>query len=355
MIRIRRVHYIGEPSMPLSDVYPDCVTFIGRWATTDAGPLEEAIDGTGFLVGISGRDESQKHIYVVTAAHVVSQAQRSFVRIRDNWQDDIQKIVDMHVPEWYVNPDPSKDVAIAPIALPQDHAMSWTTIEDFIDDPSWKEDDWLREGGPELMLGDIVYFIGLLGKIEAMTEASVPIVRSGTIARLWQERCPVWVPQEDTTRYITAHLIDCRSFGGFSGSPCYFQQSRAGYVAQRSHGLPGEGGITTKYWTGLLGMIGGHFDDWRELDKNPHLRTPVNTGVGYVIPAEHIRETLNMKELKDMREAADAEKQARVEPGATMDTAAQDETEYDRFEDLTKRLVQVPKPELEARKEGNPK
>lgn len=343
MLVRRRIRYIGEPEMPLSEVYPNCVTFIGRWAQTDAGPVEESIDGTGFLVAIPG--PKQRHLYVVTAAHVVTRAAHSFVRIRDKWQQDDQEIEDLPVKRWHLHPDETKDVAVAPIRLPDDHAMSWTNIEDFIDDPSWKEDNWIREGGPELWLGDIVYFVGLLGQIEAMTEANIPIVRSGTIARLWQDRCPVWVPQEHETRYITAHLIDCRSFGGFSGSPCYFQQSRAGYVQAGERGYT-EGGVMTKYWTGFLGMIGGHFDDI----ESGYGRTPVNTGVGYVIPAEFIRETLDLEVLRDMRKELDEAREARVEPGATMDSAASGESEFERFENLTKEIVQVPKSELDEQR-----
>lgn len=348
MIGRRRIRYIGEPEMPLSDRYPRGVTFIGRWAPTTSGPVEEAVDGTGFLVGVPG--PGQVHLYVVTAAHVVAGVDHSFVRMRTRLDRRMRAVGDLRVPRWFFHPDKSKDVAVAPLSLPLDHDMDWTVLEDFIDDPSWREDHWLQQGGPELLLGDRVYFIGLLSGIDAMREGLIPVVRAGTLARRLQKGCPVWDARKRETRHITAHLIDCRSFGGFSGSPCYFQQSRAGWIPDPD--LPGGGGIGEKSWTGLLGMIGGHYDAWKEIESggqaNPYLRSTVNTGVGYVIPAEYIREALNVKELSEMRSDSDRAKAASSERGATMDTAHSEESEYARFEDLTKKLVQVPKPELDA-------
>ena len=112
----------------------------------------------------------------------------------------------------------------------------------------------------------------------------------------------------DETRYITAHLIDCRSFGGFSGSPCYLQKER---VRVGSDETAGSVGVYNEYRTLLFGLIGGHFDDWagtqqrREGDDeyaiSDDIRAPVGTGVGYVIPAEYIRETLMRDELEEMR------------------------------------------------------
>jgi hypothetical protein len=136
-----------------------------------------------------------------------------------------------------------------------------------------------------------------------MTDANIPMVRAGIIGRLWQDRLPVRRHPEDETKYITAHLIDCRSFAGFSGSPCFVQQA-IGYQAR----------------TGLLGLMGGHFDDWmgaRERtglsadgkDKwtvSDDLEAPVSTGVGYVIPVEFISETLMLPELVDDRRAEEA-------------------------------------------------
>jgi hypothetical protein len=333
---IRRVRYIGEPLMPLTETYPYGVLFVGGTTTTNDGRLFTGILGTGFLVSIG---ESLAHAYIVTARHVVHNAKTTYVRVPI--EGGSEPVVDLPVPEWFKS-DERKDVAVCPIDLPVNHTMVSTNLTQFVDDPSWDEDkEWLRTG-MRLELGDLVYFIGLLGKIEAMTEAGIPIVRSGTLARLWQDDMPV-VEKDGTERRITAHLIDCRSFGGFSGSPCYVEHSRAGIVQVESGPA-----VTTKYRTSLLGMIGGHFDDWANVKSQygaSDFKAPVNTGVGYVLPAEYIRETLMHPDLERERLMADARNaKSADETAATQDSAAFEQNEYERFETLTQELVQTPKP-----------
>lgn len=342
----RRIRCIGESVVALTETYPKGVLFVGR---TKAGGarLEKRIVGTAFLVTVS--EPPFVFLYVVTAAHVVVGSQGCFVRV----PMEAGEPRDLDVPEWVTHP--TYDVAVAPIALPPGHDMRSTELAQFIDDPQWRvADDWF--GVPfDMELGDIVYFIGLLGKIEAMTDRTIPIVRAGVLGRLWQERVPVRRSPVDAVEYLTAHLIDCRSFAGFSGAPCYIQQSTAGTVPLPEGGV----GITSKFRTALLGLIGGHFDDWmRTRDRDGYtggvsdnIEAPVSTGVGYVIPAEFIRETLMLEELSEMRRKAQEELAARPEDAATMDTTGMDSnTEFERFRDLAQKLTQVPKKELDEKR-----
>lgn len=353
MGRRRRIRYIGESALALTETYPRGVLFVGRMRERE-GRIEPRIEGTAFLVTV--QSSAFSHLYVVTAGHIVDGTAASFVRVPRTGQ---LEPLDLDVPEWL--PHPRHDVAVAPIALPPDHNLVSTALSQFVDDEQWETDP---EFSPELALGDAVYFIGLLGKVDAMTESNIPMVRAGTLGRLWQEQLPVRRTPVDAVKYITAHLIDCRSFGGFSGSPCYLQQGRAGVVQLPEGGGPA---ITTKYRTGLLGLIGGHFDDWmrtRSRSAAPDevggisddIEAPVSTGVGYVIPAEFIREALMAKEFVDIRRLADEAVAAREVDAATMDSLAPEEnpTEFERFEGLTRKLVNVPKKELdEKRKDGS--
>jgi hypothetical protein len=117
-----------------------------------------------------------------------------------------------------------------------------------------------------------------------------------------------------------------------------------------------EEGLNLEYNTALLGLIGGHFDDWqatRDVTATPdgisdNPEAPVSTGVGYVIPAEFIREALMREELVRMREDAErAEEQERKreadDNAATMDSIG-NESEFERFESLTKQIINTPKP-----------
>jgi len=350
-MRRRRVRYIGEPAMPLTDHYPRTVLFVGRERAGDSGQIEHRIEGTAFLVRVSS--VSLPHLsynYAVTAAHVVDGDAESFVRVPVE-----DRLIDLQVPEWISHR--KHDVAVAPIVLPPRHKCSSTHLSDFIDDNHWRlADDYFgRPFDPEL--GELVYFISLLGKIEAMTESNIPMVRSGTLGRLWQDHLPVQRTPADAEKHITAHLIDCRSFAGFSGSPCYVQQSQAAFREASNGNL----NLENFERTALLGLIGGHFDDWQKASDaqaegniSDNIKARVSTGVGYVIPAEFIRETLMHEDLVEARRKGDETVAARVEDAATMDSSELEPSEFARFENLTRGLVNVPKNELdEKRKAGD--
>lgn len=344
----RRIRAIGEPPMPLPQTYTNGVVFIGR---KPVGKPAKII-ATGFLVVVP-----DWHGYIVTAAHVVEGVDDTFVRIR--MEDGSFR--DEPVPDWI--PHGKHDVAVAPIDPPEGHDLIATGIDQFIDWPGAFE-----EFG-EIELGDHVYFIGLLGKVKAMTERNVPIVRTGFLAALMQENIPVKRPRE-AIKLITAHLIDCRSFSGFSGSPAYIQKGRTRWV----RGPEGVAGITQEYETHLLGLIGGHFDDWASTktrtamteaeeddadndeayEVTEDVKARVSTGIGYVIPAEFITETLLKKELVEMRQRKEAEQEA-AEARTEAENAAEedsirlsDDAEFERFEDLARKLANTPKPKPEG-------
>jgi hypothetical protein len=360
----RRIRRIGEKVVPLTDTYPYGVAFVGRYEPSRTG-TRKRIAATSFFVSIPiyGDAYLGEHAYLVTAAHVV-EGRETFVRVPlvDGG------VRDLDVPDWISHG--KHDVAVAPIEITEDMYAPRTAIDQFIDDPHWMADDVMHP----LELGDIVYFIGLLGRIPEMVERNVPIVRAGTLGAMWQEQVPVRRSPVDELKYITAHLIDCRSFGGFSGSPCYIQQSRAGIV----EGDDGRPGVTTKFATALLGLIGGHFDDWTSTRMrnvvtddaadddasdnsfyavSDDVKAPVSTGVGYVIPAEYIRATLMRQELVDMRDEEEQairdEVRAQLEDDAgTMDAldSPAEELEFDRFKDLARKLVNTPKSEIDEKR-----
>jgi Trypsin-like peptidase domain len=341
----RRIRKIGErvSVMPLPDSYPKGVIFVGR-----GSGAAKRIAGTGFLVAIDGFP------YVVTAYHIVEGVTETFVRVPLVGGG----IRDLPVPDWI--PHGKHDIAVAPLDYNEEFDLVATGVEDqFIN--SERPDD---EKYP-VELGSVVYFLGLLGKVKAMSDRNIPVVRSGVLSCLWQDELPVKRTPRDKTKLITAHLIDCRSFGGFSGSPCYVQMPRVSWI-DRGYGL--------EYRTLLLGLIGGHFDDWMgtrtrtlqgegadpdeaEYAISDDLQAPVSTGIGYVIPAEFIRETLMREELVRMREdekraADEAARREDDDNAATMDSM-EGASEFERFEDLTRKLVNTPKSKPEPDGDGS--
>ncbi len=307
--------------MPLNDQYPLAVTFI-------IGPVKQKDDsyalepiGTGFIVRLETRDRSLFE-YVVTALHVVEGARESYVRIRmhDGGFEDLP--VDKWVPH-----ERGADVAVTSLARTDAMNVLWVPAPGL----SWPLSPRLR---PDL--GDRVYFLGLLALPGArgLFERNVPMVRSGTIGAMYQDDIPLAWPDK-TTRKTQAHLIDCRSYGGFSGSPCFFQRD------DQWTGVK-EGKETRGTTTFLLGLISAHFDDFTSAKTLGPVRAPINTGVGIVTPVERIVEVIDMPEFKDERERVQNEREQRPEEGATLDTAG--ESEYERFEQLARELVNTPKP-----------
>jgi hypothetical protein len=276
----------GASSMPLDDSYPQAVVFIIGLGTDEQGAEVRQPRGTGFIVSIPSEVPEQIYLYVVTAAHGLRSGEQSWIRLNTAEGG----IADVEVPRWLFHP--TEDVAVRPLTLPQAVRWGHVPIRMFVD--AW-------DAKPSL--GDRVYFVGLLANMASMAERNIPMVRSGTIGRLNQTDVPLRLPDESTMR-ITGHLIDCTSYEGFSGAPCFVQFTYRKLVETPS--IPGGAiGNLEHEATLLLGLIAGHFDDWRPARTSGDIlggvSARVNTGVGIVVPVEAIRETLELDELAAIR------------------------------------------------------
>jgi hypothetical protein len=239
--------------------------------------------GTGFVVSMLAPIQAPvyMHSYVVSAAHGLRNEHLE-TWVRFNCEGG--RTHDEPVPKWYCHP--TQDVAVFPLGHIDAPVVSATVPTFAFLDAERPPDLWPQ-------LGDRVYFIGLLSSLTAMAEANIPMVRSGSLGRMYQENIPLRIGPNEMFNINKGHLIDCRSYQGFSGSPCFVQ-------FQPGHGKPlGDA-------TALLGLMAGHFDDWVEAEVTGDIfgtvRTPVNTGVGIVVPAEAITDALNLDELVELRE-----------------------------------------------------
>jgi hypothetical protein len=195
--------------------------------------------------------------------------------------------------------DHDHDVAVAPLRDSDDVDGRSIPVDLFTDNAD---------------LGDIVFFVGLLRGLPAMGEAGVPMVRSGTVGRLWQENIPATLG--DLTTELEGHLIDCRAYQGMSGSPCFLQNSYPALVPVPNSSDEGERAWAMQHVTQLFGMIAAHFDDFEEVgsasqDPDLSFRYRVHAGVGIVTPARFIREALNDEDLVKLRREADRREAAR--------------------------------------------
>lgn len=191
--------------MPLDDQYPDCVAFIATKRDRGGGTQEVTAIGTAFLIGMPfGDGTNRSFTYAVTAGHVVSRPVQYYLQVNTS-----NGVRDVPIDGWVRHP--VQDVAVAHVVLGKDWKYALIPTYMFAHDDTQ----------PVPQLGDRVYFIGLLSFLRGSRDEITPMVRSGTIGRFNQKDVPVqW---DNTLSRITAHLVDCRSYGGFSGAPCFIQ------------------------------------------------------------------------------------------------------------------------------------
>lgn len=261
--------------MALGESFVKTVVFVGT------GAPERRLLGTGFIAAVPAGDTEADgdHPFVVTASHVVRSSTATFVTVRSHGGE----IVDLTPRNWVFHP--KEDVAVANIDVdPAQYDIVAVPEKMFVDKSEHKP-----------VLGEDLYFVGLLGQIETMGQANTPMVRTGTLGALYQQDVPMIEPP-NTQRALQGHLIDCRSFGGFSGSPCFMH-------LMRSTGETKNFGLRyPETYSVLLGMVGGHFDHRTSVllpDASGKLSIPTSAGVGVVYPAEIIRETLELALSED--------------------------------------------------------
>lgn len=299
--------------MPLDEAYPFAVTFIVGEQAAVGGAVVRTPIGTGFVLRLQSPNIKELgHEYIVTAAHIVEAGDETWVRFRKREGG----VYDLSVGTWILHP--TADVALTPLRGHGGYGLDLRHIPVDALVGSGAIGGWVP------VLADRVYFLGLLSQHEEMGERNVPMVRSGTIGALYEQRVPIRRADGSIAR-IEAHLIDCRSYGGFSGSPCFVQREH--YRFEKAEGtwiMFGHGHLTF-----LLGLVSGHFDDWQEarlkgdLGLEPgSIEAAINTGVGVVTPSEKILEALELEEVVRDRGRVEREFAERQEPGATIDEKA---------------------------------
>lgn len=318
-----------DGDVPLEDRYAHSAAFV-------IGPDGEPV-GTAFRIRVTyGEGMGHYYEYWVTAHHVVKNLSSSSIRIQTKEPDaqprEFGKPYPVQIERWYPHEDERVDVAVAPITGPKlPGGLMWATTAIPIHLKAWmNEREPLSMGGP-------VHFVGLF-EVSRETKRFVSMVRSGTIGA-WNERdIPLWTTEGDRPK-VDGHLIDARSYAGFSGSPCFMlpadwlmDYGTSGHKMKLQ--IP-------KRETELIGVILGSMDGREVLiheetgDPAPGpYRSSVNLGVAVVAPVERIIETLTRndlvadreKQLKDRKE-----KRKRIKRGLNLDSAEEEGITRDEF------------------------
>lgn len=329
---------------------------------------------TGFFLAVQVGDVLVP--YVVTARHCVDQVKGRQFHIRVNVEDrydDIPTSPD----DWFKHD--SADVAVIPwVGGPSPHYNLQVEILDNLISPEYDFPlSKVTFAGPSppgtqrfLFAGEVgtgqveprqaikvevgheVCFIGLLYEHAGMTR-NLPIARFGHISRMPDE--PIRLKQPDGSEASQlAYLVECDSWGGNSGSPCYWRHPMKQLV-EIPDPRPGHAGESVPFQheteiLALLGLVSGHLDLEKtgktEGDVLGKVSVDLNSGIAAVTPAEAIRELLERKDVADDRVEKAAQMKIHPRP-FTADMAppaATQSPEFARFEDLTRKLVHTSKP-----------
>ncbi len=181
--------------MSLNDtILGSVIRVIGEKETDHPGSIRGVI-GTGFLCAVPSKIIPEaRYSYVVTAHHVIAD------------QDDV---VEIQAPQ----PHSMGSDLQAPVKV-----SGWTQPLDGVDlaianfyGGLASEFHFFPQGWyPHL--GGVVHYAGVLEPEDRV------MVRSGTLGALYQSGL------DHPGGYVyDAHLLDCRSYAGFSGSPCFFE------------------------------------------------------------------------------------------------------------------------------------
>lgn len=172
-----------------------------------------------------------------------------------------------------------------------------------------------------------------------------PVVRFGNLAML-----PEPVAQRGRGGFQQeSFLVDMRSVAGFSGSPVtvfYERQDwrKEGAMLRVPHDFH-MSGVVDKSW--LLGVDWGHLSVSEDIiEDGKRKKVKVKSSMAAIVPAWKIAELLDIVEgIVKPREQAEAELRKATGKEPQMDAAEKPVSEeFDRFEDLTRKLVQTPKP-----------
>lgn len=299
------------------------VRIVGERKTGGRGTI-----GTGFLLSVPSEVlVDVRHTYVITAHHVIDAQHKVEIQGANPFQPS-HLYPAFEVTDWD-HPIETLDLALAILDTESDEGG----------DQILRGTDWESMMPPKHVpgLGGPVIYIGYLAPADRM------MARSGTVGALEQTGIKLAEPMYD----YECHLVDCRSFDGFSGSPVFFIQEHP--ILEETPKFKVLGPMPDDFppigSTGNFPVICGMFTEYLE-DKSPNQDGTVSRyGVGIVLPSREIWSALMTKEQKGKRRKLDEERKAREgEDGPAFRQASlSEDDEYARFERLAGQLANTPK------------
>ena len=288
--------------------------------------------GTGFLITVKSETHTDvRYGYCVTAAHVIDGQNRVEVQPPNPFGNG--ELYEPSLVEDWRQPLADVDIAIAPFEGDPSH--TYMALE---------HENHVLPLDKMPALGATIYYIGILAPLNR------PMARVGAIGALDQ----VGIAHDGGYVYTT-HLVDCRSYGGFSGSPCFVLYSLPSLTpAEPEVPLPPDMPVKVLGQMVWIAKLCGMFTAHLEASHIEPGGVASRYGVGFMLRHNEILEALMAKELQDKRLEQDAIRAALPDDGpqptnaSTTGARMSEEDEFDRFEDLARKLVHTPKPEIEG-------
>lgn len=251
--------------------------------------------GTGFVVDTATKFDGANvgRVAICTAAHVIDALiakgiEQIIVRFSSDdggsfWRSTLAE-------DWVKSFDPSVDTAIYLAAFPARTKHLGIPISMLCG---------LEDANSfSLQLGDTVFFPGLFFPHPGETTMT-PILRTGAVSRLADhEGISAVKPDGELVRGISAHLIEARSVGGFSGSPVFYLATPIDALTKR----------VTKSGPHvfLVGLVSGHFPvtEATLVDSETNIAQPriLNSGITYVTPSSYLSELIKTIAATDSKQ-----------------------------------------------------
>lgn len=324
--------------MRVPDELRDCTCFIQAFWS---GEVES---GSAFFVGVDAGYEGRIFIYAVTARHLVLNASGALA-------DEVHLVVNSISGIQFIKTDPARwllhptaDVAVLNVSFDSTiHKIRVYPLES-IATKAFREE---RAIGP----GDDVFITGLLVHHPGKTRI-MPIVRLGCIAGLPED------PVKLETGEDVVGLLEVRSIGGLSGSPVFLHLPfwrdipKAGLSLQTTTEV--KGGSGGQVW--LFGVMHGFYPvGQNDPDRVSRGNEDLNTGIAVVVLADRILDLINgpdqVRRREMMKKRAEESQMPKPAAAAHNEPSEKEASEYERFEDLARKLVTVPKQELDEKRQ----
>lgn len=268
--------------MPLASGMMNCALRVVGDRGRNTTDMKRGAIGTAFAIRVpSERLSDTYYWYLLTAHHVIARQTNIEVEIPDPANESALQ-PPLSICDWR-QPLDGVDLAVAPFFDRERKLMPLDLDKHVVYASS--------ANGP--YIGTSVHYIGLLDPDDRL------MARSGNIGALDQTDLHF----REGYRY-TAHLVDCRSYGGFSGSPV-FANLTYGHLDETKPPMEPPEGIRVGAMLHLA-MLCGMFTAHRT-DTNPD-GTVSRYGVGVVLPSDEIRKALMVDKLKKERQVWDAER-----------------------------------------------